>query len=176
MIRSTRYSLMAAGWLSICLFSGAAARAATIPRAWVGGHYGLAVPNADKTTTRGMYGITAGAKLGTELGLGVYYFGAHKDESPGVAFDYDLYGIELGYHFEGEANGAFFAGRIGTSKVNVAGTSYSPTNLGVAGGYDYMFTDHLSIGGEASFMSIQSAGALSSFTTLDFLGSIKIWL
>jgi hypothetical protein len=150
------------------------AHAIEIPHAWAGGLFGLSVPNADDTTSRGMYGITAGAKLGDNLGLGAYYLTSHKDESS-TQFNYDLYGVQLSYHFDGEASGAWFGGRIGTSKVTVGADSKSPLNIGVVGGYDYMLVDHLSIGGEVNWMSISEASPISGFSSLDFLAALKLW-
>lgn len=174
MFRSRLGLLLVACLFTVTLLSVPTARAEEIPRAWIGGLYGISVPNAAGTTARGMFGFSAGAKLGTEWGLGAYYMNSQKSES-GTNFDYALYGVQFGYHFEGEANGVFVAGRIGTSKVDSGTTSVSPMNLGVVGGYDYMFTDHLSIGGEVNFMSISQASPINAFTTLDFLGAVKIW-
>jgi len=148
--------------------------AAEIPHAWVGGLFGLAVPNADNTSTRGMFGLTAGAKLGDNLGVGAYYLTANKDENTIGRFNYDLYGVQLSYHFDGEATGAWFGGRIGTSKIDT-GATYSPMNFGVVGGYDYLLIDHVSLGGEINWMSISESAPLKSFSTLDFLAAVKFW-
>lgn len=149
------------------------ALAAEIPHAWVGGLLGISVPNYDNTTSRGMFGLTAGAKLGDNLGLGAYYMTSSKDENGG-RFNYDLYGVQLSYHFDGEATGAWFGGRVGTSKIDV-GSSYSPMNIGAVAGYDYLLTDHLSLGGEINWMSISESSPLKSFSTLNFLGALKLW-
>lgn len=160
--------------LAASVLVSAPALAADIPHAWVGGLFGLAVPNADHSTTRGMFGVTLGAKLGDNLGLGAYYTSSAKDEDTVGRFNYDLFGVQLSYHFDGEASGAWFGGRIGTSKIDV-GTTYSPMNIGAVAGYDYLLTDHLSLGGEVNWMSISESSPLKSFSTLDFLAALKIW-
>lgn len=151
------------------------AHAAEIPHAWVGGLFGLSVPNADNTSSRGMYGITLGAKLGDNLGLGGYYMSSQKDESIIGKFNYDLFGVQLSFHFDGDATGAWFGGRIGTSKVNTTSGSYSPMNLGAVGGYDYLLAEHISLGGEVNWMSISSASPQAGFSTLNFLAALKLW-
>lgn len=178
MIRSIFSSSVFSGLVLFVLTIAAPAGAIETPHTWAGTHYGVAVPNADGTSARPMMGFTAGTKLGTEMGLGAYYFGSHKDETPLGRYDYDLYGIELGYHFEGEAAGAFVGARLGISKVTTATTvlSSSPLHFGLVGGYDYMIMDHLSVGAEANFFSIQAGGGVGGFTSLDFLASLKIWL
>lgn len=167
-------NLSLAALLSVALFSPTAAHADD-SKAWVGGLFGLTVPSYNGTQARGIYGLTAGAKIGTEFGVGVYYTSSQKRETIGD-FNFDLYGVQAGYHFEGEANGVFIAGRIGTSKLSVAGaTNVSPMNFGAVVGYDYMLFDHASLGGEASYMSIASAAGTEGFTTLNFLASLKLW-
>ena len=166
--------LTAIALATLTTLASTAAFAAEPSHAWVGGLFGLSVPNYDQTTSRGMFGITAGAKLGDNLGVGAYYLSSAKDEN-GTKFNYDLYGVQLSYHFDGEANGAWFGGRVGTSKINVGSSSYSPLNIGAVGGYDYMFTDHLSLGGEVNWMSISESQPLKSFSTLNFLAALKIW-
>jgi len=150
--------------------------------AWIGGMYGLSVPSASHTNSRGMYGLTAGAKLGSEYGIGVYYLNSHNKESAGD-FNYDLYGVEFGYHFEGEAKGAYFGGRLGTSKLKVTSggftSSTSPFHYGVFAGYNYFVGDHFSLGGEAGFMSVASStdtNTIDGFTMLNFLLTAKFWL
>lgn len=155
------------------ILSAQAAQAAEIPHAWVGGQFGLAVPNADGTTARSMVGLTLGAKLGDNLGLGAYYQASHKDETA-RRFNYDIYGVQLSYHFDGDATGAWFGGRVGTSKVDT-GSTYSPMNIGVVAGYDYLISGPLSLGGEVNWMSISDSGALAGFSTLDFLLALKLW-
>jgi hypothetical protein len=140
-------------------------------RGWVGGLLGLTVPDADNTSSRSMWGLTAGAKLGSEWGIGAYYLNSEKSSE----FDMNLYGVQFGYHFEGEANGVFIAGRLGTSKLESGSVEWSPTNLGVVAGYDYMLGEHFSLGGEASFMSIGKDNNQESFTILSFLGAAKFW-
>jgi hypothetical protein len=159
--------------LATVVFISTPVFAADIPHAWVGGLFGLAVPNYDNTSSRGMFGVTLGAKLGDNLGIGAYYLSSAKDENAG-RFNYDLFGVQLSYHFDGDATGAWFGGRVGTSKIDV-GQTYSPMNIGAVAGYDYMLTDHLSLGGEVNWMSISESAPLKSFSTLDFLAALKLW-
>lgn len=167
-------------------------RADAAESAWVGGLFGLAVPNATDTTARAMYGITGGAKVGSDFGFGVYYLTSPKDESVGGVsskFDFDLYGIEGAVHFEGEAKGVYLGGRLGTSKVTTGASggtlSTSPFHFGLLAGYNHMLGDRLSLGGEANFFSVAKSegtpsGAvltrtIDSFTILSFLATIKVW-
>ncbi len=145
---------------------------------WAGGLAGITVPNADNSSSRVAYGITAGAKLGSELGLGAYFLSSSKKE--GVAdFGYQLFGIQASYHFEGEAAGAFFGARVGISKVKVALAETSPTNYGLVGGYDHAIGERLSLGGEASYMAVASGNdgsvPIDSFGMINFLASLKFW-
>ncbi len=170
MFRSTLVALA----LGLVTLSSPLAQAGVDSRGWVGGLLGLTVPDANDTSSRGMWGLTAGAKLGSEWGIGAYYLNSSKNEDFGK-FDLNLYGVQFGYHFEGEANGVFIAGRIGTSKIDRNGADLSPTNLGVVAGYDYMLGEHFSLGGEASFMSVGKDNGFDSFTLLSFLGAAKLW-
>jgi hypothetical protein len=157
-------------------FVSSASAASAEHKGWVGALGGLSVPNQDNTTSRLMYGITGGAKLGSEYGLGAYFLTASKDEgTPVGTFTYDMYGVEFGYHFEGEAEGAFFGARVGTSKVKAGSVSGSPTNYGAFGGYNHFLSDAFSIGGEVDFFSLSSANGIDGFTMLNFLGSAKFW-
>jgi len=137
---------------------------------------GLSVPNQDDSTTRPILALTGGAKIGSEMGLGAYLFTSSKDEdAPLGKFNYDLYGVELGYHFEGEAKGVYLAGRVGTSKVKVGGESESPFHIGAAGGFNYFLQQHFSVGGEVNYFSVTSSGDVDGFGMLNFLGSAKFW-
>ena len=156
---------------------------------WVGGMFGLSVPNADNTTSRTMYGLTAGAKVGTEFGIGLYYLTSRQNEtmnSVSTPFNYDLYGVDFGYYFEGEAKGVYFGGKLGTSKLSTnnaavpaQGVTTSPMHYGVFAGYNYMIGSNFSVGGEASYISISSSNGnnlqINSFSMLDFLLSVKAW-
>lgn len=145
---------------------------------WVGALFGLSVPNASNTSSRTTYGLTGGAKVGSELGVGGYYLTSHKDEDVAgtkVPFDYDLYGVEGAYHFEGEAKGVYLGGRLGVSKVKAGTVDGSPMNFGAMAGYNYFLGDHFSLGGEVNFMSVEKAGSINGFTMLNFLASAKAW-
>lgn len=178
MIRKSLLALVLVGASMFATLSSEVAQAGVDSRGWVGGLLGITVPDTDGVSSRSIWGLTAGAKLGSEWGVGAYYLNSSKNEDFGK-YDLNLYGVQFGYHFEGEANGVFIAGRIGTSKIEVGGADFSPTNLGVVAGYDYMLGEHFSLGGEASFMTIASdsgAGARSeSFTLLSFMGAAKFW-
>ncbi len=169
---------LVASFAAFTLGASSTALAAEIPHAWVGGLFGLSVPSADSTSARGMYGITLGAKIGDNLGVGGYYLSSQKDESGGK-FNYDLFGVQVSYHFDGDATGAWFGGRIGTSKVNVGPSNFSPMNIGAVAGYDYLLAQHLSLGGEVNWMSIPDASSglssLKGFSTLNFLAALKFW-
>ena len=166
--------------LIVALFFSLTSNAAGLEdrKGWVGGLAGITVPNADNSSSRVAYGVTGGAKLGSEYGLGAYFLGSNKKE--GLAdFNYQLYGIQLSYHFEGEAAGAFFGARVGVSKVRLATSETSPTNYGVVGGYDHAIGERLSLGGEASYMSVgkgtDNGNPIPSFGMINFLASLKFW-
>lgn len=185
-----------AGSMMMMMMTGSAHAAASGEHAgWLGATGGLSVPNYDNTTARTALGITAGAKLGSEYGVGAYYRTSAKDEAGlnGVTFpfNYDLYGVMAGYFFEGDAKGAYFGAMIGmtkvTSKPAVGGTNYdastSPMHWGLVGGYDYFIGDHLSLGAELSYVSVGNSTAAtaggtwaqSAFSTLNFNGALKFW-
>lgn len=156
------------------------------PRGWVGGLFGLSIPNADNTTSRPIYGITGGAKLGSDFGIGAYYLTSTKEEDVlggKTKFDYDLYGIEGAIHFEGEANGVYLGGRVGTSKLKVGSgvlqVTTSPMHYGLVAGYNHMLGDNFSLGGEANFFSIPESSSsgvtIDGFTMLNFIASAKLW-
>ncbi len=146
------------------------------PKGWVGAIGGLSVPNSSNSTSRLMFGITGGAKLGSEFGIGGYFLSASKDEGGALGtFTYEMYGVELAYHFEGEANGVYIGARLGTSKVKSGGVSISPLNYGAVAGYNHFLNDNFSLGGEVNFFSIPSESNVSGFTMLNFLGTAKFW-
>jgi hypothetical protein len=163
--------------------SNAHAVNADLTNGWLGVEGGLSVPTYHDTSSRGMWGITAGAKLGTEYGLGAYYLhsSAHEDVDgfSNTPFNYDLYGIQASYHFEGDALGAFFGARLGISKVKRGTIETSPVNYGVFGGYDYFFNRHFSLGGEASVMGVgggnDQGSHIDSFVMINFLAAAKLW-
>ena len=179
--------------MPILLFSGAA-HAEYDPVAWLGGDLGLSVPNENNTTSRSIWGVDAGAKLGTEWGIGAYYSTSHKDESANgttTPFNYDLYGITGGYYFEGSARGVYLGAMLGMSKVGsqLGGTNFttSPMHWGLMAGYDYMITDHFSLGGQIDYVSISSSNTnvtvsgqsvtanTDQFSLLNFMLSARIW-
>lgn len=157
---------------------------------WIGGAGGLLVPNKSGTSARTQLGITAGAKIGTELGFGGYYFTSKKDEAGTVgSFDLDFYGVEGTYHFEGEAKGAYFGVRLGITKMDFGVSpnqvTASPFHAGAIAGYNHWITDFLSVGGDLSFYSVSKGEATSlpgvtvtvdSFSALSFLATLKFWL
>lgn len=156
---------------------------------WAGGAFGVLVPNKSGSTARPQYGITAGAKLGSEFGLGAYYLTSKKDEAaPLGTFDLDFYGVEGSFHFEGEAKGAYFAARLGITKIDAetgaTKVSVSPFHVGLAGGYNYAIAENVSVGGDIAFYSVSKGEATSltgavvsvdSFSALGFLASAKFW-
>lgn len=145
---------------------------------WAGGLVGISVPDADNTSSRLGYGVTAGAKLGSELGLSGYFLYSGKEES-GVDANYSLFGVQGSYHFEGEAAGAFFGARVGISKIKSGLLETSPTNYGVVGGYDHAMGENLSLGAEVSYMMVGSSDdngvQIDSFGMINFLASLKFW-
>lgn len=159
-------------------------------RGFAGGLFGISIPDYEDTSARGMFGFTGGAKIGTEFGVAGYYLSSGKEESAEGAtfdFDYNLYGVQFSYHFEGEAIGAWFGARLGLSKVTsrVSGVAIegSPLHIGVAGGYDHFIADNVSLGGEISYLNVADFNETVSgvtvkskaFNTLNFLGAAKFW-
>lgn len=166
--------------LLVALFFSLTSNAAGLEdrQGWAGGLAGITVPNYDNSSSRVAYGVTAGAKLGSEFGLGAYFLNSTKKEDT-VDFNYQLFGIQASYHFEGEAAGAFFGARVGISKVKLGVGEISPTNYGVVGGYDHAIAERLSLGGEASYMAVSSGTdngqTIDSFGMINFLASLKFW-
>ena len=184
-------SLALSGLFAVAL-ALAPSRAIAVPdqSGFIGGMGGIFVPSSSGTSARPGFGLIAGAKLGSELGLAGYYMTNSQDETQsGVKsrFGYDLYGVQASYHFEGEAQGAYFGLRLGLSKVSQAvlsqGVSSSPYHVGVVAGYDHMIWDLFSLGGEISYISIGQADVTvsgqnlktDSFNSLNLLGSVKFW-
>lgn len=167
--------------LAVNLFLGSP-QAEAQAKGYVGGLFGLSVPDHDETSSRMAFGILGGARLDGEFGLGAYYISSSKEETIGAAdldFNYQLYGFEGSFHFEGVADGAFVGLRVGISKVKVGTEEYSPTHYGALFGYDYSLTDAWTVGLEGSFMRIEgdkkAAGDLEGFGALQFLASTKMW-
>ena len=188
---ATKASMSAvAAVLFVSFFSTLASAAAEGEQAlWVGGAAGVIVPTKSSTTARTAFGVTAGAKIGTEMGLGAYYFTSPKDEGGTVGkFDLNFYGVEGTYHFEGEAKGAHFGVRLGITKIDLGiGTgmiSVSPFHVGAVGGYNHFITDSFSVGGDVSAYSVSKGDAtvsgvivsVESFSALSFLATLKFWL
>ena len=152
----------------------------------IGASYGLSVPDYAGSTSRTIVGFQGTAKLGSEWGLGGYYLSSSKTES-GTAltgdFTYQLYGVKGTYHFEGEARGVYFGGMLGVSKIHAGTADTSPTHYGALAGYDKMFGDMFSVGGEFSYVMVGASSTtlsgvnvnLNSFNALNFSVGIKLW-
>jgi hypothetical protein len=175
---------------TVMLFESHAFAQSSDPVAWVGGLGGFSVPNYENSSSRQIYGISGGAKVGSEFGVGAYFLTSSKDESIGASganapLNYDLYGVEFAYHFEGEANGVYIGGRIGTSKLKVNTLVTSPMHYGPVVGYNHSLSRNLSLGGELSWISIAKSSGIppgestvqdiSAFNTLNFMISAKLW-
>lgn len=158
---------------------------------WAGGAYGFEVPTKNGVSQRSIYGITAGAKIGSEFGLGGYYFSSGGADNGAIGMlDTKYYGIEVSYHFEGEARGAYLGLRFGITKVDFGlspnEVSASPFHTGIIAGYNYMISDSLSIGGDFGYYMVskgeatsQATGAtqsLDGYSTLNFMATLKAWL
>lgn len=182
--------LIAVVALTTVFTSHAKAAAAGEKALWVGGAAGVLVPNKSETNPRGEYGVTVGAKIGTELGLGAYYFSSNKDEGATLGkFDLSFYGVEGTYHFEGEAKGAYFGVRLGITKIDLGLSPYqvsaSPFHVGAIAGYNHWVTENVSIGGDLSFYSVSKGTdtsfsgvtvSVDGFSALSFLATVKFWL
>jgi hypothetical protein len=155
-------------------------------KGYVGLLVGLSVPDADDTSARPMYGVMGGARLDGEFGLGAFFLTASKEETidgTKADFNYSLYGLEGSFHFEGVADGAFVAARVGLAKVKqgfpAGSENFSPLVWGIGFGYDYFLSEKFSLGAEAGFMSVQGESKtpndLDGFTMLNFLVAAKMW-
>lgn len=162
---------------------------------WIGATGGISVPNYNASglaaSSRTAFGLTGGAKIGTEYGVGAYYRTSSKDESVNgvdLKFGYDLYGVMAGYFFEGEAKGVYLGVVLGMSKVTIGTSasttvSTSPLHYGLMAGYDHFLGEHFSLGGELNFITLASSSASSggvtvqqdSFNTLNFNAALKFW-
>ncbi len=172
-------SLVLGLFLTSMVAFSAVTRADEDSGAYVGGLFGLSVPSANNTSARPLYGIMGGAKLGSEYGVGGYYFSSSKKEDAGAGqkfdFNYDLYGVEGSYYFEGEAKGVFLGLRLGLSKVKSVSSNVSPFHWGLVAGYNKFLGANFSLGGEVSYYSIAAADPVSGFNTLNFLAAARLW-
>lgn len=151
-------------------------------RGYLGVQAGISVPDYDGADSRLGYGATAGARLGGEFGIGVYYMSSANEETINQVdqdFNYDLYGFEGSFHFEGVADGAYVGARVGISKVEFANTDFSPTHYGLLFGYDYFLHEMWSLGLEGSYMRVEgddtATADLDGFTSLQLMASTKVW-
>lgn len=151
-------------------------------RGYLGAQAGISVPDYDDSSSRLGFGFTGGARLDGEFGLGAYYLSSSKEETIGVTqtdFNYQLYGFEGSFHFEGVADGAYVGLRVGISKVKLGTSDFSPTNYGLLFGYDYFVQEMWSVGLEGSYMRIEGDKDglvnLDGFTTLQLMASTKVW-
>lgn len=152
-------------------------------KGYVGGMAGMSVPSYDSTTARTGYGFMGGVRLDGELGVGAYFLGSSKTEDfngESTPFNYQLYGIEGSFHFEGIADGAFLGIRVGTTKLRVGSNiNTSPTHLGPIFGYDRIFDDNFSVGVEGSWISVDSSSQsqknIKNFNILSFNAVAKMW-
>lgn len=167
----------------IALFStGAFAQA----KGYVGALGGFSVPDAEHSSGRPIFGAMAGARLDGELGLGAYFLTSSKKETANNTkedLNYSLFGIEGSFHFEGVADGAYVALRMGLAKIKAGEANISPFSYGLAFGYDYFFNDNMSVGIDAGFMSVQKGSDtvngqtadVKAFNMLNFLAAVKFW-
>ena len=151
-------------------------------KAYAGGLLGLSIPSASNTSARMAYGILGGARIDNELGFGGFYFTSSKDETSGgvsAPFDYSIYGLEGSFAFDNIATNFYVGARVALTKIKVGTIDFSPFAWGLHLGYDYMLNPHLSIGGEAGFLSVGSAtngaSSLQSHTDLNFFAAVKGW-
>lgn len=153
---------------------------------WVGGAFGLHIPDYEDTSARPAFGISGGAKLGSEWGIGGYYLNSSKEETINGAtadFNYTMYGVEGAYHFEGEAAGVYLGGRLGMTTLEVGAADVKPVHWGLLAGYNHWLMDNFSLGGEASFINVAAGddtiGGVSvpieGFNIIAFHATAKFW-
>lgn len=149
---------------------------------WIGGIFGIHIPDADDTSARPAFGITGGAKLGTEWGFGAYYLNSAKEETINrvkLGFDYTMYGVEGAYHFEGEAAGVYMGARLGMTNLEVGAVDGKPMHWGLLAGYNHWLTENLSLGGEATYFNVADSDdngiPLESFSIIAFHATLKLW-
>lgn len=183
MLRKSALSLFA-----LLCFAFVPAQAAGIDSAgYVGGTFGLNIPDYEDTSARAAFGIVGGAKLGTELGLGGYFLSSNKEETINGArtdFNYSMYGIEGAYHFEGEAAGVYLGLRLGLTNVDTGVADFAPYHWALLAGYNHWLMDNFSLGGEASFTSVAkdedtlasgATASLDAFNIIGFMATAKFW-
>lgn len=155
-------------------------------KGYVGAIGGFSVPDAEDTSGRPIFGAVVGSRLDGELGLGGYFLSSSKKEkinSVDADFDYALYGIEGSFHFEGIADGAFVALRMGLAKIKVGEANMSPFSYGLGFGYDHFINEAFSVGIDAGFMSVQKSSDnvngvsadQKAFNMLNFMVAAKFW-
>lgn len=171
---------------ALVLSFGLASTASAQSKGYVGAIAGLSVPDYDNTSARPGYGVLAGARLDGEWGVGAFFLTSSKKESGDLAdfdFNYNLYGIEGSYHFEGLSENAYVAARIGMAKVEGKSSfnkaNISPMVWGINFGYDHPLAEAFSLGAEAGFMSVggdkDGTQEIKAFTMLNFLVAAKFW-
>ena len=155
--------------------------------AYVGGVYGISVPDADNTKLHKFLGFTGGANITPAILIGGYYFATAEDTGSAIKFDYTLLGLEFSYNISPAPKNVFIGFRAGISKLEtlVGATDFtlSPYHYGIVSGYNYFIWSHLSFGIEGSFMSFQTSKTTvgsetttqNSFHIINFLVSFKLW-
>ncbi len=169
--------------LTFCFLSGSFQEIQAQAKGYVGLLGGMSVPSYDGTTSRVDQGLVGGVRLDGELGIGAYVITSAKNENINnstISFDYELYGIEGSFHFEGVADGAFVGLRVGTTKLNYGKQlKTSPTHYGLIFGYDKMINDWFSFGVEGSWLGVESSTQnlteVKPFNILGFNATVKCW-
>ncbi len=147
-----------------------------------GGNSTTNSPGDNQTTTT--FGATAGAKLASEFGIGL--FGSYYSQKSSGSFLGLPSGASTstavitgqgnffagGFHFGAEAGPAISSWSGYVSNVN-AGDSRTVMVYGPEGGYDYKLSKTASIGAEAHYLL--STGD-SSIDNIQFLAALKVWM
>jgi len=151
--------------------------------------YGLSVPDADNTNMFRMFGVAGEAFIVPQFSAGGYYFQSDKSgEVGGNKFRYGMTGIEAMYHIPAAQGDTFIGLRIGMTKLaqNPSGTdaTFSTYHYGLATGYDFYITEHISVGFEGNYIHVLPGRSIvsgttfeqASFNMINFLISLKLRL
>lgn len=151
--------------------------------------FGFAVPDADNTNPRQIWGFVGSSKVSPKISLGGYYLVSDKEEGGGAGgrdFKFSIHGLSLTYD-EPQGNGdAYFGMKLGLGKLETKNSSnesviLSPYHYGVVLGYDYSLMSWASLGFEVNYLHFEQSDTTlngstyseSKFNVVSFIMGLK---
>lgn len=171
----------------------ASGETAELPRFYIGGLGGLALPmggNTSNTSARLGYGGHLGVRIWDGITLGAFFLGSNGNASSSTSrFNTAMGGGEANYFWQATPEFVVQEGfRGGVNNLSVGssrlGTSVRSAALGPVAGAHYFLGKRVSVGAEASLIFVLSAeassGALNvaseTFQMFNLSATIKLWL